>query len=371
MKKIWFMLLLVCSACAFTACSDDDEKTPEAVAPTATMPEKISIGREVTIEGKDFADNAKLTLKSETETIELKDAKFTATSVTFTLPVNTKPGSYQVIVNQNDKDYVLGNVEVSDFPITDLLMPSKIKTGEKTHIFGEGFTESDKLILQSNSEQKIEIGDADFNDKEASFTLSYAFMAGNYSLLLIQNEKEYKLGDLEIEENTTIITPITKRISKITYADGSGDVNYTLHYADNQIERIEYSYQSEGETIEETVYNISYSANQILINHEDETIYTYTLSNGNVEKCTDNGESVFNWDYNSENYLSQIIEVFRDVDDEGEEIVEESPTNYTYDNGNLVDIEGVGVDFNKSSLKNISQIDMVACIYKFIIGAIS
>lgn len=116
MKNIWIMLLFVCGACAFTACSDDDDKTvPEPVAPTVTLPETLTAGQEITMNGKDFATDAKLVLKNsadETKTLDMESAVFTATSVTFTLPADAEAGTYKVVVRQNDKEYELGTVEV-------------------------------------------------------------------------------------------------------------------------------------------------------------------------------------------------------------------------------------------------------------------
>ena len=56
------MLLMVCSACAFTACSDNDDEPTPPVAPTATLPETCTAGEEVTVTGKDFVTAAKLIL---------------------------------------------------------------------------------------------------------------------------------------------------------------------------------------------------------------------------------------------------------------------------------------------------------------------
>lgn len=110
------MLLMVCGACAFTACSDDDDKKePEPVAPTVTLPETLTAGQEITMDGKDFATDAKLVLKNsvdKTKTLDMEGAVFTATSVTFTLPADVEAGTYKVVVRQNDKEYELGTVEV-------------------------------------------------------------------------------------------------------------------------------------------------------------------------------------------------------------------------------------------------------------------
>ena len=82
---------MVCSACAFTACSDNDDEPTPPVAPTATLPETFTAGEEVTVNGKDFVTAAKLILKNSADAT--KGAAFTATSVTFTVPADAEAGN--------------------------------------------------------------------------------------------------------------------------------------------------------------------------------------------------------------------------------------------------------------------------------------
>ena len=84
------MLLMVCSACAFTACSDNDDEPTPPVAPPATLPETFTAGEEVTVNGKE------LILKNSadaTKTLDIEGAAFTATSVTFTVPADAEAGN--------------------------------------------------------------------------------------------------------------------------------------------------------------------------------------------------------------------------------------------------------------------------------------
>ena len=86
------MLLMVCSACAFTACSDNDDEPTPPVAPTATLPETFTAGEEVTVNGKDFVTAAKNSADA-TKTLDIEGAAFTATSVTFTVPADAEAGN--------------------------------------------------------------------------------------------------------------------------------------------------------------------------------------------------------------------------------------------------------------------------------------
>lgn len=107
MKKILFMLVLLCGVVAFTACSDNDnEEDPTPICPvTNVKADKTTakVGDQVTLTGKGFATDAKLYLKNTTET-EIPGVSITSdgTSVTFIVP-EVEEGSYQFILVQNGK----------------------------------------------------------------------------------------------------------------------------------------------------------------------------------------------------------------------------------------------------------------------------
>lgn len=119
MKKIWCMLLMICSVCAFSACSDDDDKQKdiaggdkECPVTEIKMPDSAETGETVTITGKGFVTTAKLTLQNENkENLEL-GATFTTTEGTFTIPVNFEAGKYKVVLTQAGGKWVIGSIEI-------------------------------------------------------------------------------------------------------------------------------------------------------------------------------------------------------------------------------------------------------------------
>lgn len=104
MKKIWFLLVMLCSVCAFTACSDDDEKddvTPVCPVTNVALDKTVAlVGEEVVLSGKGFAAGAKLYLKGETS-IAISDLTIAAdgTKVTFTVP-EAEAGDYPLMLQQ-------------------------------------------------------------------------------------------------------------------------------------------------------------------------------------------------------------------------------------------------------------------------------
>ncbi|MDE7074866.1 MAG: hypothetical protein K2O69_07475 [Odoribacter sp.] len=205
MKKIWFMLLLVCSACAFTACSDDDNEIPLSEKITGIdMPKEIVLGEKVEIKAKGFTTTAKLALENKAQgTVELEDAKFTETMVTFTVPEDILIETYSVILTQEGEKCTLGEVKVVDKPnpIEGLEVQEKITLGDDITIKGKGFNETTEFIF-ANEQDTIRIK-PQVNENDATFTVSIDEPAGNYTLSLLQNNWKWELKDIEIVEKIT------------------------------------------------------------------------------------------------------------------------------------------------------------------------
>ncbi|MDE5610924.1 MAG: hypothetical protein K2I90_02775 [Odoribacter sp.] len=135
MKKIWLMLLVICSVCAFSACSDDDDEKKdggideECPVTDVVVPSPVAAGDEVTITGKGFAETALLVLGN----IEIV-ATFTETEANFMLPYNFEPGDYKVILKQNGKEWELSpNMKVT--APTRALRVKEIVADFKTYTF--------------------------------------------------------------------------------------------------------------------------------------------------------------------------------------------------------------------------------------------
>lgn len=103
MKKLWLMLLIGCTAGAFTACSDgDDDQKPSCPITEYTVPSTAEIGGFYTVTGKGFEASAQLFLRnaSGTETAA-EDQTVTAAGIECTVPSTLTAGVYTVVVKQN------------------------------------------------------------------------------------------------------------------------------------------------------------------------------------------------------------------------------------------------------------------------------
>lgn len=97
------MLLIGCTAGAFTACSDgDDDQKPSCPITEYTVPSTAEIGGFYTVTGKGFEASAQLFLRNASGTeIAAADQTVTAAGIECTVPSTLTAGVYTVVVKQN------------------------------------------------------------------------------------------------------------------------------------------------------------------------------------------------------------------------------------------------------------------------------
>ena len=211
MKKIAKLLFVAAlAAAAFSACQkpnakENDNTTPEAVAPiiaNVVMPTEANAipGKDATIQGvgfmegdviecigKDGQPNFKPTVKSVTKT-----------GITIAIP-ETATGAYTVTVTRNGKTATLdGELKVAKVEkIENIVLPTGVvHWGEKVTITADGIKATDKIILESDNYADVEIEGAASENKvefEPAVTLY-----GENLVKLVRGESVTPLGTIKI-----------------------------------------------------------------------------------------------------------------------------------------------------------------------------
>lgn len=199
MKKLWLMLLIGCTAGAFSACSDkEDNPKPQNPITEYTVPSTAEIGGFYTVTGKGFAATAQLYLRnaSGTETAAT-DPTVASTGITVTIPATLTAGVYTVVVKQ-DGSWDLGQVRLSEAqnPVSNVVLPAAIKLNKPFEIAGNGFTADSKIYLKAPA--------GDYPDAEltvtvtptgVSCTIPEGVAPGVYHVILKQNNIDWTLGE--------------------------------------------------------------------------------------------------------------------------------------------------------------------------------
>ncbi len=300
MKNIWFMLLTVCTMFAFSACSDDDEKNPTNPVSNAKVPATVQIGEEMIITGTGFtAPGIALYLEDAEKNRTKLDATFSAAGATCTVPELT-PGTFGVILTQEGHEWELGKtaLEAGPNPIVSPALPEGIVyIGKQVTIGGSGYEASDKISLNQEEGDAIEISEVAVTESGLQFTLPKDLPAGTYTVSLIRGVQSWTLeGTLNVQKE--------KRIKSISVENG---FEITITYnTNNQLISMECSDMG-------LAWNINYTENQITtecsIGSIDEL--TFDLQDGKIIKSTepnpyDETETYNIWTYN-QNLLTSVI----------------------------------------------------------------
>ncbi len=199
MKKIWLLMLMVCTMGVFTACSDDDngDKTPVNPITNCSVPSTAEIGTEVTVRGEGFdATVAKLILKdSENKETVIQNPSFTSSGAIFSIPMSLNEGKYTVILNQNGT-WELGKITLTpaSLPVTDLNIAEVGGIGKSLTIGGNGFNQTAEVYLENESGTRTQLT---VTDRSSGLTCTVPTTAakGDYKLILKQNGGEWTLTD--------------------------------------------------------------------------------------------------------------------------------------------------------------------------------
>lgn len=215
MKKLWLMLLIGCTAGAFTACSDgDDDQKPSCPITEYTVPSTAEIGGFYTVTGKGFEASAQLFLRnaSGTETAA-EDQTVTAAGIECTVPSTLTAGVYTVVVKQNGS-WELGQVrlETAQNPVSSVVLPAAIKLNKPLEIAGNGFTSASRIFLETADAAKTRTElTAAPSSTGISCTIPNGVAAGTYNVILKHNNIDWTLGE-------NIPAAVYKRLKGISYA---------------------------------------------------------------------------------------------------------------------------------------------------------
>lgn len=368
MKKVYYMLMMICTICAFSACSDDDKDTPQSPITNPSVPQTAVVGEDITITGIGFTTGSKLFLKGA-------DAKMTAlpvksasgTEIVVTVPGTVAAGTYKVIIQQGG-DWELGTIAItSENPITEYSVPKKSLIGSVMVIKGVGFADDCKVSLKPVLGDPVDVGTVKKVEGGIEFTVPANIEEGTYTVVLTQNGNwelgttqamteirvviEKKRVERMYEGNEMVDEMVSEKFTTTLKYDGQGRV-ITIH--------------KEGEYTDEN-WDITYIENEVVIaisgTNGDEPIenqITFTLENGKATHAIDTlANREYTWHYNEADYLQSVTD-----DNDQSQLV----TEYTYKESDMSSCTFYGNDFSfsyndpREDLNNQSGVDLFAFI---------
>lgn len=323
MKKICYLLCMICTLGAFNACSDDDDNMDPSVPVTEiVVPAKVQAGSELIIAGNGFAKDCKIILKNDAQSQELTVAERLSASIACTVPTTLAPGEYTVILVQAG-EWPLRKITVLEegavdpnAPVTSLMLPKgPVTAGEEVTIQGLGFAKNCEILLKVGEEwQKMEII---ASNTDVKFTLPANFATGVYPVKLKQDGGEWTIGEISVEakavEERNRIDKITEKWSKKN--TDHEIVNSYIYDEQGRLARIDVVY--DGEKSNRTIF--TWTEGMLKVNdyyyNPDAGDYdaepyiscTYTLAaDGTVTHSEYIGRGAYSsdWEYDAQGYLN-------------------------------------------------------------------
>ena len=279
MKKIWFMMLMMCAVGVFMACSSDDDENPQSNPITnCSVPVEAEIGTEVLVRGTGFdASLAKLSLKgADNVEIAIANPTFSASGVSFTIPMSVQAGDYTLVLSQNGV-WELGKIKLTPaaLPIIGLTVPEEAYVGKALSIGGNNFDVACKIYLvkADDTTVKTELIITDRNNGLVC-DVPATVAEGAYSLVLAQNGGEWILGEIGLVKERRLKS-MEVVVDYSAFDMGTMEIPYYLKYnAQGQVEKI-----SQDEAGNDVWYNFTYSNGEIsaVTGQDDEKYYPFNL----------------------------------------------------------------------------------------------
>lgn len=374
MRKIYCLLLMVCTIGAFSACSDDDkgESAPQNPVTGYSVPAQGNIGEDVTIKGQGFTADSKIVLKDKEE-IEVAVKTFTNVDLVFTVPGTMAAGTYAVVLHQAGGNWELGKIAlIATAPVKDCVVPAEAEIGKVVTVTGKGFAADCEVYLKPGEGEPVKMQEVKQTETGITFTMPAEIAAGNYALVLRQ-DGDWTLGTIKVVQGgPKRLTKFVKdgsRTTELSY-DGEERINgWTVTSTGSSVNLTTTVVYGEGKVTLTTKGNNGYGKT------ESTTVYNLD-ADGKVTdgEYTDDytDESSGEKTHTKTNYTFTYTEGFLTTIKEEKTIGEKGPVTedyvYTYENDNMVFadfFDGSQFTFSydgSAILNNVSGIDMMGFI---------
>lgn len=366
MKKVYFILMLICTIGAFSACSDDDDEIQNPVT-NPQVQQQVEIGQDFTITGTGFTADSKIFLRdNDGKSTALPVKNVSGTEIVVSVPATMAAGVYKVILQQNG-EWELGTITLSlKNPITEYSVPAKVIKGMQLKISGVGFADNCEVYLRPVLGDAISMGKADKVEGGIAVTIPEDFKEGSYTVLVKQNG-DWELGTTEVIAEVRIL--IEKKSVEKFWEDGevvdemaepafTTTLKYDIAGRVTAIQRV-------GEYTDEQ-WQFTYTDQAVVMEisgtRGDEAIenkITFTLENGRVIHSSDTLNHEENtWSYTPAGYLEAVVN-----SSTSEDVI----AGYSYENNqniNTCNYSGFTADFgykeSGAELNNQSGMDLWA-----------
>lgn len=245
MKNVYlFLMMMICTVCAFTGCSDDDDDAPVCPVTGVVLPTQAQkAGSEFQIAGNGFSSTCEIYLRAKQD-VKAEVTEHQASAVTVMIPVTLTPGEYDVVLKQ-DGEWTIGKITV-EAKVVKVVKKITLK-GDDDYIYEFTYDDATGRILkmeESYSDSKAQYESFVWKEDKLIVSVFYASMEGDYyedptrTYEYTLNEKGLVKSGLE---STWYYDAEGKYLSKIGFGDNDeyGSAEFTMD--GNKLKKFIYS----------------------------------------------------------------------------------------------------------------------------------
>ena len=198
MKNIYFLLLMIGSLCAYTACSDDDVEPSGAPVDNIQVPLFGYLGDEFTITGIGFAENSKILFRdTEGKTVEMPLKSQSVAEIIVTIPEDLPTGGYVVVLRQGgDWDLRMITINIK-CPVSEYILPKEAEVEKVMKISGKGFTDEVEVYMEPEDGDMVKMEGVEKTETGIQFMIPEGFATGVYTVY-IRQDGNWALGIMKV-----------------------------------------------------------------------------------------------------------------------------------------------------------------------------
>lgn len=180
MKNVYlFLMMMMCTVCAFTGCSDEEDDAPVCPVTGVVLPKQAQkAGSEFQIAGNGFSSTCEIYLRAKQD-VKAEVTERLASAVTVMIPVTLTSGEYDVVLKQ-EGEWTIGKITVEEKVVKVVKKITLKGNDDYFYEFAYDATGRIQKIEESYSDSKAKYESFVWEGDKLIVSVFYAGMDGNY-----------------------------------------------------------------------------------------------------------------------------------------------------------------------------------------------
>lgn len=181
MKNVYlFLMMMMCTVCAFTGCSDEEDDAPVCPVTGVVLPKQAQkAGSEFQIAGNGFSSTCEIYLRAKQD-VKAEVTERLASTLKVMIPVTLTSGEYDVVLKQ-EGEWTIGKITVEE-KVVKVVKKITLK-GDDDYFYEFTYDDATGRILkmeESYSDSKAQYESFVWEGNKLTVSVFFASMEGDY-----------------------------------------------------------------------------------------------------------------------------------------------------------------------------------------------